>query len=162
VPPRRGAWAPLDPRGLGTAEPRLAGYREALAGAGIDPDSAAVVSGDYRLESGAAAAAELLGPPAGRRPTALLAANDLMAVGCLRHALALGLDVPGELGIVGYDDVPLASLVTPPLTTIRQPAREMGRRAARLLLDRIAGRAVGDTVDLAAELVVRESVAVVP
>jgi DNA-binding LacI/PurR family transcriptional regulator len=142
------------PPGLWTAEQRLAGYREALAGAGLDPDTMPVAVGDYRLESGRAAAARLL---AAERPTAFLVANDLMAIGCLQQCLEAGLSVPGEVGIVGYDDVPLASLVTPRLTTIRQPAREMGRVAARILLDRIEGRPVEPATDLPAELVVRES-----
>jgi LacI family transcriptional regulator len=146
------------PRGLWTAEQRLAGYREALASAGIEPDSVPVVVGDYRLESGRAAAKELLSGDKRTRPTALLVANDLMAVGCLQHCLAVDLSVPADVGIVGYDDVPLAALVTPSLTTVRQPAREMGRMACRLLLERIAGRAVTSEIDLAAELVVRESV----
>jgi DNA-binding LacI/PurR family transcriptional regulator len=80
-----------------------------------------------------------------------------MALGCLQHCLEVGLSVPGDVGVVGYDDVPVATVVRPALTTMRQPAREMGRAAATLLLDEIEGReAVGD-VDLPAELVVRDS-----
>ena len=143
------------PEGLWTAEQRLAGYREALAAAGVDPDGVATVHGDYRLESGRAAAATLLaGSP---RPTALLAANDLMAIGCLQHALRTGIDVPRELGVIGYDDIPPAGVVTPALTTVRQPAREMGRVAAELLLDGLAGDTVPSSVDLPPTVVERES-----
>jgi LacI family transcriptional regulator len=143
------------PTGLWTAEQRLAGYREALAAAGLDPDLVPTARGDYRLESGRVAAAELLA----HEPTAILAANDLMAIGCLQHALASGLRVPDDLSVVGYDDVPLATVVTPRLTTVRQPAREMGRVAATLLLDGIDGRDVPESVDLEPELVERESLA---
>jgi DNA-binding LacI/PurR family transcriptional regulator len=141
------------PTGLWTAEQRLAGYREALAAAGIDPDGVPTARGDYRLESGRAAAANLLE----HEPTVILAANDLMAIGCLQHALSVGIRVPDELSVVGYDDVPLATVVTPALTTVRQPAREMGRVAAKLLLDGIDGHEVPETVDLEPELVERES-----
>jgi DNA-binding LacI/PurR family transcriptional regulator len=143
------------PTGLWTAEQRLAGYREALAAGGIDPDTVPTVPGDYRLESGRQAAAQLLP----QEPTVILAANDLMAVGCLQHALGAGLRVPHDLSVVGYDDVPLATVVTPALTTVRQPAREMGRVAAKLLLDGIEERDVPESVDLAPELVERESLA---
>lgn len=125
------------PNGLWTAEERLRGYREALAEAGIDPRAVDVVTGDYRIDSGRAAAGTMLDPKRTNPPTAILAANDLMAVGCLQHCVAAGLDVPGDVSIVGFDDVPLASIVTPGLTTVRQPAREMGAAAARVLLDLI-------------------------
>ena len=145
------------PPALWTARQRLAGYRDALSEAGIDADAVGSVAGDYRVASGVAAARELLRGPRRTRPTALLVANDLMAVGCLRHCAGAGIRVPEDVAIVGYDDVPLAALVTPALTTVRQPARELGRTAVGLLLDLIEGRDVPPDVDLPAELVVRES-----
>lgn len=127
------------PPELWTAEQRLAGYREALAGAGLDPDQARVLSGDYRQSSGARlAAVALSGPPAGW-PTALLCANDLMAIGVLEYCKEVGIRVPEELSVVGFDDLPVASLLTPRLTTVRQPAHEMGSRAAHLLFDLLEG-----------------------
>ena len=147
------------PTGLWTAEQRLAGYREALAAAGIDPDDVPTLRGDYRLESGRAAARTLLAGPPGERPTVLLAANDLMAIGALQHAASIGLAVPLDLSVVGYDDIPLATVVTPSLTTVRQPAREMGRAAAELLLDSIDGREVPASVSLPPALAERESLA---
>jgi LacI family transcriptional regulator len=111
------------------------------------------------LESGRAAAAALLAGEPRHRPTTLLVANDLMAIGCIQHALGLGLDLPGELGVVGYDDIPLATVVTPALTTVKQPARTMGRVAAELLLDVIDGRDVPVSVDLAPTVVERDSLA---
>lgn len=144
------------PSALSTAADRLAGYLDALEDAGI-ASSVPVVEGDYRLESGGAAAAELLAGPARRRPTALLVANDLMAIGCMRYCAEAGIAVPSEVGIVGYDDIALAALVTPGLTTVRQPAREMGQVAARMLLDEIEERPRGADVDLPAELIIRQS-----
>lgn len=145
------------PAGLWTAEQRLAGYREAIAAAGFAPDDVPVASGDYRLESGRLAAALLLNVAPDSRPTALLVANDAMAIGCLQYCRAAGILVPDELGIVGFDDVPAAALVTPALSTIRQPAWQMGCAAARLLLDQIEGRAGERWVTLSTELVVRDS-----
>ena len=143
------------PPALWTAEQRLAGYREALAGAGIEPDSVPVAFGDYRLDGGRAAAERLLraGP---QRPTVVLVANDLMAIGCLQYCLAVGIGVPDELGIVGFDDVSLATIVTPALTTVAQPACEMGRVAARHRLDELEGKEVSEVV-LPTELVIRDS-----
>jgi LacI family transcriptional regulator len=123
------------PSALWTAEQRLAGYREAIAAAGLDSDDVPVLVGDYRQDSGQALAAEALAGPAGKRPTALLCANDLMAIGAIEHCKAAGLRVPEDVSIVGFDDVPVSSLITPRLTTVRQPARDMGYRAAALLFD---------------------------
>jgi DNA-binding LacI/PurR family transcriptional regulator len=150
------------PTGLWTAEQRLSGYREALAAAGVDPDGVATVHGDYRLESGRAAAAQLLAGDRTSRPTALLVANDLMAIGCIQEALSLGLDLPRELGVVGYDDIPPASFITPALTTVRQPAREMGRLAAAILLDGIDGHSASTSVDLPPTVVERDSLVEAP
>jgi LacI family transcriptional regulator len=123
------------PPRLWTAQQRLAGYREALAAAGLDPDDLPVLAGDYHQDSGAELAAQLLSGPPGERPTALLCANDLMAIGALQYCKSAGISVPAELSIVGFDDLPVASLLTPALTTVRQPARDMGFAAANLLFD---------------------------
>jgi DNA-binding LacI/PurR family transcriptional regulator len=150
------------PPGLWTASERSAGYKQALEEAGIDLAEISTFAGDYRLESGRDAAARLVGQNGLQTPTVLLVANDLMAIGCLRHCVDAGIRVPEEVGIVGYDDIALAELVTPGLTTVRQPAREMGRQAARMLLDEIEGRDGEREVDLPAELVVRDSLGVAP
>jgi DNA-binding LacI/PurR family transcriptional regulator len=123
------------PPPLWTAQQRLAGYREAFAGAGIDPDSVPVLPGDYRQSSGSALAAEALAAPAEVRPTALLCANDLMAIGAMEYCRANGYRVPEDVSVVGFDDLPLSALLTPRLTTVRQPARDMGYRAAKALFD---------------------------
>lgn len=127
------------PSELWTAEQRLSGYREAIAAAGIDPDAVPTLTGDYRMSSGEHLAAELLSRPAHERPTAVVCANDLMAIGVLSHCRRVGLRVPEDLSVVGFDDLPFASLLTPSLTTVRQPAREMGAAAAELLLAMVDG-----------------------
>jgi DNA-binding LacI/PurR family transcriptional regulator len=136
------------PPALWTSEQRLAGYREAVAAAGREPDAAPVVVGDYRRPSGYAAAQRLLEVPAARRPTAILCANDLMAIGVMEYCRDHGLEVPRHVSITGFDDVPLAALLSVPLTTVRQPAGEMGQRAAQLLLAHVAGAAAVEPADL--------------
>jgi LacI family transcriptional regulator len=123
------------PGALWTAQQRLAGYREAAAAAGLDPDEIPVLIGDYRQEAGARLAAQALAAPPDERPTALLCANDLMAIGALEHCKAAGIRVPEELSIVGFDDLPVSGLLTPRLTTVRQPAHDMGYRAATALFE---------------------------
>jgi DNA-binding LacI/PurR family transcriptional regulator len=150
------------PDGLWTAEQRLAGYREALAAGGFDPDAAPLILGDYREASGARALDALLDGDA-PAPTAIVAANDLMAIGALERAAERGLDLPRDLSVAGFDDVPLAQFLRPRLTTVRQPAREMGRAAAAALFARLdtPGGEPG-RVELPAPLVVRDSVAPPP
>jgi len=139
-----------------TGQDRLAGYREALAEAGIAPDEGLVYTGDFTLESGYQAAEVLLGRTP--RPTAIFCGNDLVALGVLRAAEAAGLAVPDDLSIVGFDDILLAALVRPALTTVRQPAYSMGELAMRMLLDRIAGETGGSRRHLfQPELVVRST-----
>jgi len=131
------------PRQLWTAEQRLAGYREAFAGAGMDPDGVPVLAGDYHQSSGFELAARALSGRQDAWPTVLLCANDLMAVGALEQCKALRVRVPEDLSLVGFDDLPFSSLLTPRLTTVRQPARDMGDRAANVLFDLLEGK--GDT-----------------
>jgi DNA-binding LacI/PurR family transcriptional regulator len=125
------------PGPLWSAGQRLAGYREALAAAGHNPDEVPFFGGDYEQGSGCELAGEALAGPASERPTALICANDLMAFGALEYCREKGIDVPGDLTIVGFDDVPTAALVTPRLTTIRQPAHDLGSAAAQLLFSLI-------------------------
>jgi DNA-binding LacI/PurR family transcriptional regulator len=147
------------PTVLWTAEQRLAGYREAVAAAGLPPDEVPVFVGDYRQESGRALAEQALSGPPGQRPTALLCANDLMAIGALEYCRSAGIRVPDDVSIVGFDDVPIASLLTPALTTVRQPAREMGYAAAKLLFDRLAGAADAELAEVfPATVQIRDSV----
>lgn len=127
------------PAALWTAEQRLAGYREGLAMGGLDPDDMIVHIGDYRINSGFELARRVLNAPKKKRPTALICANDMMAIGALEYCRANGVAVPRDISIAGFDDVPTAPLLTPRLTTVRQPALEMGIAAADLLIEIIRG-----------------------
>jgi DNA-binding LacI/PurR family transcriptional regulator len=124
---------------LGISEQRVAGYREALAEAGIEPDPALVAVGSFTLEGGYHAAMSLL---AGGCPTAIFAANDLSAIGVISAIVESGRRVPADVSVVGFDDLHLAAYTTPPLTTIHQPALEIAERAIQLLLDLSNGRKV--------------------
>jgi DNA-binding LacI/PurR family transcriptional regulator len=94
-----------------------------------------------------------------RPPTAVFARNDFAAIGALRAAHTLGLRVPHDIAIAGFDNIPLAAFTTPPLTTVEQPIREQGASAARLLLDRIEGRYMGSAkrLTMPCKLLIRES-----
>jgi LacI family transcriptional regulator len=114
---------------------RVLGYREAMDEADISVRPEWIVGGDFRPTSGQSGMKELLDLP--DAPTAVFACNDLMAIGALRAIRAGGLNVPADVSIVGFDDIPLASEVGPPLTTVAQPVEEMARIAVGLLLSRI-------------------------
>lgn len=137
---------------------RIDGFRSALDVSGTPP--CAVVHGDWDRRLAAEAVAPLLSAP--DRPTAVFACSDLMAVGVYDAAEKLGLRVPEDLSVVGFDDVPEASWASPPLTTIRQPISEMGAVAVRLLLASSGGGGAATEpprVDLSTQLVVRRSTA---
>lgn len=120
------------PSGFRSAFERRHGFGEALAAAGITADPGMEAEGNYRFESGIAAARQLLAQSP--RPTAIFASNDEMAAGALHAARGAGLDVPGDLSIIGFDDTAIAAHIWPPLTTVRWPIVEMGKAAARKLL----------------------------
>jgi LacI family transcriptional regulator len=137
---------------------RLNGYRSALAAAGVLPVPELVVESDFSIESGEEAAGVLLDLP--ERPTAIFGFNDNVAIGVLRAAAEHGLAVPDDLSVVGFDDSEQAGLVTPALTTVRQPLAEMGRMAVSLLLRLLDHQRVeAMSIELATRLVVRESAA---
>ncbi len=137
---------------------RLAGYAEGMAAGGLDPASLGIEErfGSTRA-AGADAAARLLA--ATPRPTALLAMSDMLAIGAIEQARAQGLRVPEDLSVVGFDDIPLARELSPPLTTVRQPLVEKGRIAAELLFGR---RVAAGPIVLPTELVVRGTTAPPP
>ncbi len=124
------------------ARQRKAGYEKALRDAGIEPDPALhVVAQGLDFADGAGALESMWARlPASARPTAVFAVSDTLAIGALRQARALGLAVPGQLALVGFDDIDFAAEADPPLTTVRQPMTEMGYQAAQLLLQRLQGR----------------------
>ena len=111
---------------------RSVGYRRALEEAGLVYDPRLVVVGDWSASSGQSGFENFI--KQGLRPTAIFAQNDRMALGILRAARDLGLDVPKQLAVIGVDDMPLSSYFDPPLTTMRQDMVQIGREAARLLV----------------------------
>ncbi|MFF9374140.1 LacI family DNA-binding transcriptional regulator [Streptomyces griseoluteus] len=141
------------------ARARLDGYRAALETAGLPADPALIREGDFHHESGHRLGLDLLGRPG--RPTAVFAGNDLQALGLYEAARELGLRVPEDVSVVGFDDLPVARWVGPPLTTVRQPLTEMAEAAARLVLELGRGEREGTAtrLELATSLVVRSSTA---
>ncbi|GAA1360672.1 LacI family DNA-binding transcriptional regulator [Streptomyces beijiangensis] len=141
-----------------TSRARVGGYRSALEEAGIAYDEELVRYGDFTHGPAHRLALELLRLP--DRPTAIFAGSDHQALGTYRAAAELGLRVPQDLSVVGFDDLPFADWVTPRLTTVRTPLAEMTALAARMVLDLIAGETPATTrVEVATELIVRESTA---
>lgn len=136
-----------------TAARRLAGYQAAIAAAGA-PDPVMITAG-ITVAAGARAFEAL--PKGERRPTGVLAMSDMVAIGVMSAAQAAGLRVPEDLSVVGFDDIPMAAWAHPPLTTVRQPIVEKGRLAARLLIQRMKGRAVAAPAPFSTSLVVRGS-----
>jgi LacI family repressor for deo operon, udp, cdd, tsx, nupC, and nupG len=133
---------------------RLRGYEQTLLTAGLPVDSALIVNGGLHPFQGMEAARRLLALSS--PPTAIFCYNDTVALGAVRAAHVAGLRIPHDLSIVGFDDIALAAYFEPPLTTVAQPKREMGRQAVQMLLDLLEGKPVEDCV-LPGHLVIRES-----
>jgi len=138
------------------AADRVAGYRAALAAAGLHDDPALFEEGGYDASSGHRAMAAIL---ARGVPEAVFVASDVVALGAIGALREAGLGVPEDVSVVGFDDIPLAAYFDPPLTTIHLPANELGLAAGRALLDLIAGRDVPQRSLLATEMVIRASTA---
>jgi LacI family transcriptional regulator len=136
---------------------RVGGFRRAMTEAGLTIDEALIYRGDNRFAGGRDGVEHLLAT--GRPFTAVFAGNDVMAVGTLRTLRERGLDVPGDVSVVGFDGIALGDFVSPSLTTIVQPRYDAGQRAFRLLLERIEDGYAGPRrdIELEARLVVRES-----
>jgi LacI family transcriptional regulator len=140
------------------AHDRFAGYREALAEAGIAYDETLVRYGDDHFDSGCEAARSLLSLTP--RPTAIFCNNDDMASGVCVATQDMGLRVPGDVSVAGFDDVPLARQIWPPLTTVCQPIYDIAVAATRLLLDLLAHSPVASLhQEIATSLVIRASTA---
>ena len=140
---------------------RLAGYHSALHGAGLPLVPEYVREGDFAVEGGRNAAHELLALP--NAPTAIFAMNDNMAMGAMLAARERTLRVPHDLSVVGFDDVDMATMITPALTTISQPLQEMGRLAVTVLYRQINGQPLdANRIELSTKLVVRDSTAPPP
>ncbi|WP_225844715.1 LacI family DNA-binding transcriptional regulator [Streptomyces sp. HPF1205] len=149
------------PTGMMCSRARIDGYRAALETAGIAYDPGLVRLGNFHHEAGYAEGLALLRMP--DRPTAVFTGNDLQALGLYEAARELGLRIPHDLSVVGFDDLPISRWISPPLTTVRQPLTEMAEAAARLALDISRGREPSTLrVDLATRLVERGSSAPPP
>lgn len=135
---------------------RLDGFEAAMREAGLEPDDKHIEQGMFSFESGFECGMRLLS--LGTRPTAIFASNDYMAAGVVNAAHHLGIAMPAELSVAGFDDAPVARQIWPSLTTIRQPVRRLGELATIALTERIADREnVGRSDVPSCELVVRES-----
>ena len=143
---------PLD---MGVSADRFDGYRDALAAAGLEVRADLVVHGDFTVESGARAVDRLLAAEPGL--DGVFAASDAMGVGALERLVALGRSVPGDIAVVGFDDLEIAATASVPLTTMRQPFDEMTRALTDLLLRRVAGEERVEHVVLPTALVRRGS-----
>jgi len=144
----------------GVTDRRLRGYQSALRAAGLALPAGHVVADEVSIEGGASAFRHAWA--AGLRPTAILAMSDVMAIGAIGEARKAGLRIPEDLSIVGFDDIDLAGSIDPPLTTVRQPIRQKGATAVRLLVASIDDRSRPEHIALETRLVVRGSTAPPP
>jgi DNA-binding LacI/PurR family transcriptional regulator len=144
------------PRGRYDADERADGYADALREAGLEAGAGLTRHGDWTPESGYEHTIRLL--EEGASFTALFAHSDLMAMGCLKALKDRGLSIPRDVAVAGFDDTPIARFVDPPLTTVHQPFREMGRTGVRVLIDRINGKKPEqEAIVLPTRLVLRQS-----
>jgi len=145
------------PQSLNSARGRKDAFTAALKSRGIHVRKKWIAIGDMRVEGGRKAMETLLAQRP--RPTAIVASNDLMAVGALQAAQASRIHVPRDLSLIGFDDLPIATMVHPPLSTIRHPRREVAARAFDSLWKTVRGDSVEDDSALQPHLVIRNSTA---
>jgi len=144
------------PHGWAASKERLAGYQDVLTQYGIPYDPSLVEEGTWEVQSGYHASKKFLDMP--DSPTAMFAANDLMALGAIYAIQDAGLNVPKDIAVVGYDDREIASFSNPTITTICPPSFEMGQLAAKLILDRLENQIeIEDPIRLQSRLIIRES-----
>ncbi|MEM9393166.1 MAG: LacI family DNA-binding transcriptional regulator [Pseudomonadota bacterium] len=142
------------------ARDRVQAVLDATAERGLDPQKVAVIETPYSVENGAEAMGELLSLQP--RPTAVLCGNDVLAVGALGQAQSLGLSVPGDVSVTGFDDIEIARIVRPALTTVHVPHREMGRQAARAIAGLLKGEEAPVEGPLLTRIVERDSLGPAP
>jgi DNA-binding LacI/PurR family transcriptional regulator len=146
------------PRDVLCSQARVAGFSFGHDEAGLTVDPGLVRYGNFYIDAGYQHGTELLS--CADRPTAIFAGSDMQAMGVLRAARRLGIEVPAELSVVGYDNLPLSAWTDPALTTVNQPLQDMAGAAARMVLDLARGIEPASTrIDLVTELVLRESTA---
>lgn len=136
---------------------RWHGYRQCLMDNGIAYDKGLLIQTDYSLTGGRESVKQILS--LGDPPTAIFCSNDYLALGAMKGARELGLNLPGDLSIAGFDDIQIASYVIPSLTTMRQPAYDMGKLGAELLFQRMGQQAKPVQLMMETELIARESTA---
>ncbi len=143
---------------------RLRGVRDAVAAAGLDEQDLQLAQGDYNFPGGIAAAGAVLALEEADRPTAVICANDDTAIGFMKTVLDAGIDVPGQISVLGFDGAAIAPFMTPSLSTIRQDTLEMGSRAANLLMDMVLGESNGapSRIEVPCAIVFRDSVGPAP
>jgi LacI family transcriptional regulator len=144
-------------RAEGPGNLRMAGYRQALTAHGLPQDESLIHFCDFTEEGGCQGMRHFLSHAV--RPTAVFASNDLAAIGTYAAIRERGLRIPQDVAVVGFDDIPAATLVTPSLTTVTQFQRQLGRRAAQMLLERLQGHAPqsGRCEEMPYQLIVRDS-----
>jgi LacI family transcriptional regulator len=136
---------------------RLAGYRDALSQHGVAHEESLVQQGDFTRQSGYTCTQALLALKP--MPTAIFASNDPMAFGVMKAIQEAGLRIPGEMSVIGFDDIGSSSETHPPLTTVRQPLREMGRVGAQIILEMLRGHPHLPKAELRTSLILRDSCA---
>ncbi|GAC1384531.1 MAG: substrate-binding domain-containing protein [Herpetosiphon sp.] len=147
------------PHTVSTARDRRVGYEQALRAWQIKPDPLLLFESEYTRSGGRSSSEQLLQLPVEQRPTAIVAANNFLAIGVIEGLRAAHIDVPRDMAVVSYDDIELASALHPFLTVVAQPARTFGTIAMQFLLDRLDGNDDPSprTVVLPPQLIVRES-----
>jgi len=149
------------PRKLRSAVAREEAFEQSMTEIGLRPDPRLIVEGDHTLEGGHQACAGLLSGP--RRPSAILCSNDLTAMGVMRRAFELGIPIPKDLSVVGFDDIRLAQFCLPPLTTVQMSQAELARLALQALLaeaEKEGTPATSTIYELKTSLVLRRSTAI--
>lgn len=137
------------------ARERLRGLQDAMAEAGISPENLTIVETSYGLKTGGDAFREIMS--AETPPTVVMCGNDVLAIGALRAAKEMGLQTPADISITGFDDIELAMLAEPALTTVHVPHNEMGRRAAWMLIQMVQGDEPLSSLELPTEIMVRQT-----
>jgi LacI family transcriptional regulator len=143
--------------GVSTADDRVAGYRKALIEAEIAIDESYIFRGDFTQESGYSMTKQAIN--LSLRPTALIAANNFITIGAMKALQEVGMDVPDDIALVGFDDLPPAMVTFPFFTVASQPAYQMGTRAMQLLLERLEGKEMNafQEIILPTQLIIRRS-----
>lgn len=141
------------------ARSRVEGIRQAMFEAGLDGKAMTLIETPYAIENGEIAFRQVMA--AAPDTTAVMCVNDVLAIGALRAAREMGLDVPGDVSVTGFDDIEIAMLAEPSLTTVHVPHREMGRRAAGMLIAMLRDREKPASVKLPTDIRLRRSLATV-